>query len=231
MEVFQKSVKDILLDFDDTKNVPDFNTKNLADLCRRGSTPLDVLLDSFTLNTFDSKPNFIEVLKSVSISFCSEKEPGKFFFTYENIINISNSNTLKNELSKGSGFMFLLCVMQKLNLNVLTFVDGIVEDYYTPRWFALLEIVTVHYVMGNQEPLKRRRNDGMSLAEMISDREKAWRRFKDTFFCFIHTLSYHLHTYLLTFIYFTYIYFTVHTFFCRVHTNFVTFYILPTFLE
>ena len=174
---------DVLLDYD--------RTKTLADLCRRATTPLDVLLESCDFIQFNSKPNFIEVLKTVSTDFFSEKKPGSFSFTYDNIINISTNTKMKVELSTGSAFMFLLCVMQKLNLNVLSFVDGEIEDYYTPRWFALLEIVTVHYVMGNQESLKRRRNDGMSLAEMISDREKAWRRYKDTLFCCIHTFSYH----------------------------------------
>ena len=157
-------------------------TKTLADLCRRDSTPLDTLLESCTFIKFDSKPSFTEVLSTVSSTFFSQKKQGSFYFTYENTTNISTHTTLSVNLAKGSALMFLLCVMQKLNLSVLSFVDGKIEDYYTPRWFALLEIVTVHYVMGNQEPLKRKRSNGMSLAEMTSDREKAWRRYKHTFF-------------------------------------------------
>lgn len=101
----------------------------------------------------------------------------------ENIKNLGTSN-LFHSTERGFAFMFLLCCMQEaLNTNLDALILGKFPTVVlSPRWLALVEVMIVHVLIGNQDCIKRRQVENMiTLEQLLTDRERCWKRFCHTY--------------------------------------------------
>jgi len=170
---------------------------SLASLCRSKRTPLDAIIDGFKDFKFLHTPKFEEVLDIVGgDSFFSRTENNLMSFNLENFYNIQSSE-IKNRANEGIGFMFLCSVMNRaLNMSVEFLVTGDANDLYTSRWWALIELSTANFLLGNQSGIMRRysgKDGSYSLKEMLNDRQLAWKRYDNIFF---YTQFYRMNTHI-----------------------------------
>ena len=159
---------------------------SLASLCRRERTPLDPIIDGFKNFTFLEKPKFEDVLDTVGgDTFFSTTENNLMSFNLENFFNMQESSTIVRA-NEGIGFIFLASVMNRaLNMAVNFLVTGDPMNFYTSRWWALVELSTANFLLGNTSGIPRRYKgeDGTySLKEMLNDRQLAWKRHETIFF-------------------------------------------------
>ena len=169
---------------------------SLASLCRRERTPLDAIIDGFKDFKFDKKPTFEEVLDSVGgDSFFYRTDNNLMSFNLNNFYNIQSSNVMARA-NEGIGFMFLVAVMNRaLNMSVEFLLTGENNDFYTSRWWALLELSTANFLLGHQSGIMRRNhgNDGSySLQEMLNDRQLAWKRYDTIFYTQFYRMNTHI---------------------------------------
>jgi len=116
-------------------------------------------------------------------------------FSLDNFYNIQSSSVVARA-NEGIGFMFLLSVMNRaLNMSVDLLITGEPNDFYTSRWWALLELTTANFLLGNQSGIMRRYRgkDGCySLQEMLNDRQLAWKRSDSIFYTQFYRMNTHI---------------------------------------